>query len=121
PIVSQVAERLSGPRLALIAEAAHVIPPIGAQGLNMSLKDIRVLRDLVSEAATAGQDIGAPGLLSRYARARHAEIAAKVAGVDMLNRAAMADIQPVRDLRNLGLRVLSETPLKGVAMRMGLG
>ncbi len=121
PIISQRAERLFGPRLALIAEAAHVIPPIGAQGLNMSLKDIAVLRDLMGEAAATGRDIGAHGLLERYARTRQAEITARIAGVDVLNRAAMAEAQELRDFRNFGLRMLAGSPLKAVAMRAGLG
>lgn len=50
PIISQLATRMSGERLALIAEAAHVVPPIGAQGLNMSLGDLQVLLDLASQA-----------------------------------------------------------------------
>ena len=61
PIVSQVADRLDGPRTALVAEAAHVVPPIGAQGLNMSLRDIATLLDLALEARAAGADIGAAG------------------------------------------------------------
>ena len=54
PIVTQVADRLDGPRTALVAEAAHVVPPIGAQGLNMSLRDIATLLDLCVEARSAG-------------------------------------------------------------------
>ena len=64
PIVSQIADRLDGPRTALVAEAAHVVPPIGAQGLNMSLRDIATLLDLAIAARDAG-DIGARGLLAR--------------------------------------------------------
>ncbi|QHQ35069.1 FAD-dependent monooxygenase [Algicella marina] len=117
PIISQKAERLFGPRLALIAEAAHVIPPIGAQGLNMSLKDIAVLRDLMVGAG----DIGDRALLERYARARAGDIATRIAGVDALNRAAMAEAQGLRDLRNLGLRAMAEGPLKAAVMKAGLG
>ena len=46
PIISQVADRLYSKRLALIGETAHVVPPIGAQGLNMSIADIKFLSDL---------------------------------------------------------------------------
>jgi 2-octaprenyl-6-methoxyphenol hydroxylase len=122
PIVSQAADRLEGPRLALVAEAAHVIPPIGAQGLNMSLRDIATLRDLVVEARDAGGDIGAPGLLARYGRARHADILVRIAGVDLLNRAAMAETPGLRDLRRAGLRLLhGVAPVRRTAMRLGLG
>jgi len=122
PIISQVAGRLDGPRAALIAEAAHVIPPIGAQGLNMSLRDIATLRDLCRSARDAGRDIGAPDLLARYHRARHGDILMRVAGVDALNRAAMTELQPLRDLRRAGLRTLHGLrPLRRGAMRLGLG
>jgi 2-octaprenyl-6-methoxyphenol hydroxylase len=122
PIVAQVADRLDGPRTALIAEAAHVVPPIGAQGLNMSLADIATLLDLVAAARADGGDIGAPELLARYHRARHGEILARVAGIDALNRAAMAGSRPLRDLRRAGLKLLHGAgPLRKAAMRLGVG
>lgn len=118
PIVSQIADRLAGPRTALIAEAAHVVPPIGAQGLNMSLADLAMLLELAAEA----DDIGAPELLERYHRRRHREIGLRAAGIDALNRAAMAEPRPLRDLRRLGLATLhGVAPLRHAAMRLGLG
>ncbi len=116
PIISLIAARLTGPRVALIAEAAHVVPPIGAQGLNMSLGDIAALMK-----ATEGDDPGAASALSLYQR-RWAELAARVAGVDALNRAAQTEIQPLRDLRRFGLGTLIRIrPAKHLAMRLGLG
>lgn len=118
PIISQLAHRLTAERLALVAEAAHVVPPIGAQGLNMSLADIRCLTDLVAEAA----DPGAPGVLDAYARARTPDMLARVAGIDLLNRAAMLQPQPLRDLRRAGLTALhGVAPLRRGLMRLGLG
>jgi len=119
PIISQIADRMVGERVALVAEAAHVVPPIGAQGLNMSLADLRVLLDL-----TEGNrdDPGAPELLARFARARHAEIVARVTGVDALNRASMAQAQGLRDLRLRALNAIySVAPIRRVMMRAGLG
>jgi 2-octaprenyl-6-methoxyphenol hydroxylase len=122
PIVSQIADRLDGPRTALVAEAAHVVPPIGAQGLNMSLADIAALLDLCEAARDAGGDIGAPELLARYHQARHREIALRIAGIDALNRAAMSESRTLRDLRLAGLRALHGLrPLRRAAMRLGLG
>jgi len=122
PIISQIAERLDAPRVALIAEAAHVVPPIGAQGLNMSLKDIDTLATLCVEARAKGEDIGAPALLARYHRARWPDTAAHVAGIDALNRAAMAENQSLRDLRRAGLKTIHDVkPLRRIAMRAGLG
>ena len=119
PIVSQIAARMTGERTALMAEAAHVMPPIGAQGLNMSLADLRCLLDL---SRAAPQDIGSRPMLDAYHRSRHAEIAARVAGVDLLNRAAMAGAPSLRDLRAGALNALyALTPLRQTVMRAGLG
>ncbi len=121
PIVAQVASRLDGPRTALVAEAAHVVPPIGAQGLNMSLRDIATLLDLCIAARDAGDDIGAPDLLSRYNRRRHPDVLLRMAGLDALNRAAMAGARPLRDLRRTGLKALhGNPPLRRAVMRLGL-
>ena len=122
PIIAQQAARLDGPRLALLAEAAHVIPPIGAQGLNMSLADLAALAGLLAEARNAGQDIGAPALLARYSRARLPDMAARIAGVDALNRASMASAAPLHELRRQGLKLLHGVkPLRKAAMFAGLG
>ncbi len=120
PIIAQRAARLNGPRTALLAEAAHVIPPIGAQGLNMSLTDLKHLKSLVIEAR--GQDIGAPELLQKYHRARWADMAARIKGVDLLNRASMAGSPMLKDLRRAGLKTLhSVRPLRDELMKRGLG
>lgn len=122
PIIAQVADRLDGPRCALVAEAAHVVPPIGAQGLNMSLGDIEALVALVAEAEAAGRDIGGGALLAQFNRRRHPAILARVMGVDLLNRAAMAEFQPLRDLRLAGLKALHGiAPIRQAAMRLGTG
>lgn len=122
PIITQHAAQLFGPRLALLAEAAHVIPPIGAQGLNMSLADLETLHDLLVSARDAGRDIGAPELLATYNRARMPDIRARIVGVDLLNRAAMAQSQTMRNLRRSGLKLLHATaPLRRTAMAAGLG
>jgi 2-octaprenyl-6-methoxyphenol hydroxylase len=116
PIIGQIAARLNGQRLALVAEAAHVIPPIGAQGLNMSLADIETLARLAEEARDKGRDIGGPDLLSAYQRQRYPEMAARVAGIDLLNRAAQAEEQPLRDLRRAGLKAIHDIrPLRRLA------
>ena len=118
PIIGQVALGLVAERLALIAEAAHVVPPIGAQGLNMSLADVETLAGLVAEAP----DPGNPALLAAYERRRWPEMTARIAGIDALNRAARAEALPLRDLRRLGLKAIHEMPpLRRLAMRLGLG
>ncbi len=119
PIIAQKADQVTGPRSALVAEAAHVVPPIGAQGLNMSLADIQCLRDLLE---TSRGDPGAPELLKTYARKRLPDVSARVLAVDFLNRAAIAQSPALRDLRLKGLETLYEmTPLRRAAMKAGLG
>ena len=119
PIISQIAERLIAQRTALIAEAAHVVPPIGAQGLNMSLGDLRVLLEL---AVDAPDDLGSERMLSAYHRRRHPEIRLRVTGIDALNRASMVGAQGLRDMRAAALDALySVAPVRKTLMKAGLG
>ncbi|MCE8546831.1 UbiH/UbiF family hydroxylase [Ruegeria pomeroyi] len=119
PIISQSAERLTGERVALMAEAAHVVPPIGAQGLNMSLGDLRALLEL---AQARPEDLGDAQMLAAYHKARHAEIELRVKGIDLLNRASMVEARPLRDARAMGLNALySLAPVRRTLMQMGLG
>lgn len=119
PIISQIADRFSGERTALIAEAAHVVPPIGAQGLNMSLADTRALLELAQENPT---DPGNRAMLNSYNRRRWPEVRARVTGIDLLNRASMMGAQRLRDMRATALNALySAAPVRKTLMRAGLG
>jgi 2-octaprenyl-6-methoxyphenol hydroxylase len=119
PIIGQLAERMSGQRTALMAEAAHVVPPIGAQGLNMSLGDLRVLLELASANPAA---LGDPKMLDTYNRRRHLEARARVLGVDLLNRTSMLGAQGLRDLRASALNgFYTVAPIRKTLMRAGLG
>jgi 2-octaprenyl-6-methoxyphenol hydroxylase len=119
PIISQIADRMTGERTALMAEAAHVVPPIGAQGLNMSLADLAVLLDL-AQADPAG--IGSVKMLDSYQRRRHLDVQARVTGIDTLNRASMMGGQSLRDLRATALNALySIAPVRKTLMKAGLG
>lgn len=116
PIISQIADRFTGPRTALIAEAAHVLPPIGAQGLNMSLADLGALLDL-SKA-----DPGSAASLARFERSRRPEAYARLLGIDALNRASQAQLRPLRDLRAAALGgFYGITPVRRLMMKAGLG
>lgn len=118
PIISQAALHLCAERLVLIAEAAHVMPPIGAQGLNTSLHDIETLADLLA----AAPDPGAEDLLRRFERQILPRTLARIAGIDFLNRAAIAEPQPLRDLRRAGLKAIASIPpLRSFAIRAGMG
>lgn len=119
PIITQHATRLSGERLALVAEAAHVLPPIGAQGLNMSLSDIATLLEL----SQAHRDtLGSAKMLDAYHKARFPDIQLRVRGIDLLNRASQASGQTARDARATGLNALyALPPVRKMLMQMGLG
>ena len=117
PIISREADRLTERRTALIAEAAHVMPPIGAQGLNTSFADIRALRD-----AALRHGLGTEEMLADYTRARAGDITLREIGVEALNRAALAQAQPLRDLRRRGLGLLAGlAPIRRAAIRKGMG
>jgi 2-octaprenyl-6-methoxyphenol hydroxylase len=108
---------MSAQRTALIAEAAHVVPPIGAQGLNMSLADIGALLDLATPA-----NLGDDAMLAAYHKARYPQIKTRVLGIDALNRASMVTGQAGRDLRKTALETLyAIAPVRQTLMRQGLG
>lgn len=119
PIITQSAARMYGERSVLMAEAAHVMPPIGAQGLNMSIADLNALLTL-AEANRA--DLGNAAMCEAYHRTRHLDIAARLTGIDALNRASMMGGQALRDLRATALNALySVAPVRKTLMRAGLG
>ncbi|PVH30651.1 UbiH/UbiF family hydroxylase [Pararhodobacter oceanensis] len=117
PIISQIAERWTGQRSALMAEAAHVVPPIGAQGLNMSLADLTTLLELATP-----ETLGTPEMLQAYERRRALEVKLRQVGVDALNRASMLESRPLRDLRAGALNALySVAPVRRSLMQLGIG
>lgn len=119
PIITQVADHMVATRVALIAEAAHVMPPIGAQGLNMSLADLSALLDL---AVANPADLGSADMLKRFEAKRHLEVKARLAGIDLLNRTSMLGEPFLRDLRAGALNALySLAPVRKTLMKAGLG
>ena len=108
-------------RVALVGEAAHVIPPIGAQGLNLGLRDAATIAELVVEAREADRDPGSPELLAQYDRMRRADVTARTAAVDVLNRSLLSDFLPVQSARGFGLYLLDRiAPLRRAVMREGV-
>lgn len=119
PIIAQIADRFDAERTALLAEAAHVVPPIGAQGLNMSLADLACLLAL---AKSAPERLGDRDMLAAYNRRRWPEVKARVMGIDLLNRTSMLSARPLRDLRAGALNALySLSPVRHALMKAGLG
>jgi len=121
PLQTLKAKTLTAPRMVLMAEAAHVISPITAQGLNLSLRDVAALAETIVDAARAGMDIGAPGILKSYEKRRRIDINTRVFGVDGMNKIVSNDADFIKDLRRAGLKTLDNiTPLRKIAMKIGL-
>lgn len=108
-------------RTVLVGEAAHVVPPIGAQGLNLGLRDASDLADMVRDAGINGQDIGASDVIARFARMRRTDIRSRTFAIDMANRSLLSDLLPMQAIRAAGVHAMGAIgPLRRLAMREGL-
>jgi 2-octaprenyl-6-methoxyphenol hydroxylase len=122
PLSGLEAEHMGRNRVALVGEAARVIAPIGAQGLNLALRDVATLADYVADASASGGDVGGIELLRGYDRARAADAASRSVSVDLLNRSLLSDFVPLHALRGVGLHLLANIPaFRRFAMQRGLG
>ncbi len=121
PLSGLTATSLVGPRLALVGETAHVFPPIGAQGLNLSLRDIRDLFSVVASAKRAHADFGGKTVLSAYEKKRFSDIRTRTNAVDMLNRSLLTGFLPVQAARSAGMYLAGRIgPLRRLLMREGI-
>lgn len=110
PLKLQIAREFVAPRLALIGDAAHVVHPIAGQGLNLGLKDVAALAQMVVEAMRLGLDHGAADVLERYQRWRRFDTALMAMVTDVMNRLFSNEVAPVRALRDFGLGVVDRLP-----------
>ena len=122
PLAVETARQFARNRIALIGEAGHAMPPIGAQGLNLGLRDAATIGELVVEAQRDGDDFGGPDLLARYDAARRADVKSRSFAVDLINRTLLSDFLPVQGARGLGLYLIDRIgPLRRAVMREGVG
>lgn len=113
---------LTAPRIALIAETAHTMSPITAQGLNLSLRDVADLARIIGESRALGLDPGAPDTLKRYERSRRADILTRTSGVDALMRLVSTDRRLPRLIRRGAFQAVSLIPpLKRISILYGMG
>jgi 2-octaprenyl-6-methoxyphenol hydroxylase len=110
PLELSLAQAFTAPRLALVGEAAHAIHPIAGQGLNLGLRDVAALAEVLAEARARGEDIGAAPVLERYARWRRFDTAALAAATDLFARLFSNDNPLLRGLRDLGMAAVSSSP-----------
>lgn len=108
-------------RVALVGEAGHVIPPIGAQGLNLGLRDAATIAEAAADALRQGRDPGGDDALAAYSAARMADVTSRVWTVDVLNRSLLSAFVPVQLMRGAGLTALKMLgPLRRALVREGL-
>ncbi len=121
PLAWMQAHTTAARRVMLVGEAAHVMPPIGAQGLNLGFRDVGCLIDCVVGAVQAGHDPGGLDTLSAYHQSRAADIGVRMTAVDALNRSLLSDLIPVHLARGAGLHLLAAIgPLRRRVMAEGL-
>ena len=116
------AERYLDRRLVLVGDAAHVIHPIAGQGLNLGLRDVAALAQVLVEAKRRGRDLGGAEVLADYQRWRRFDNSLLMVVTDGLNRLFSNDLAPLRLVRDLGLAAVNELPpLKRLLMRHAMG
>lgn len=121
PLAVATARRFADRRIALVGEAAHVIPPIGAQGLNLGLRDAATIGELAVAAQRERRDIGGNDVLDAYDKMRRADVGSRTLAIDLLNRTLLTDFLPVQGLRGLGLYAIDRIgPLRRAVMREGV-
>jgi 2-octaprenyl-6-methoxyphenol hydroxylase len=122
PLGLSVARTFIADRLALVGDAAHVIHPIAGQGLNMGLKDVAALAEVIVDAARLGLDPGSLAVLERYQRLRRFDTVAMGVATDGLNRLFSNQSDVLRFVRDVGLGVVDRLPaLKHLFIREAAG
>jgi 2-octaprenyl-6-methoxyphenol hydroxylase len=121
PLAAETAKTFAASRVTLVGEAAHRIPPIGAQGLNLGLRDAATIGELAVTAKQSGDDIGGDDVLSRYDTLRRADVTSRTLAVDLLNRSLLSSFLPMQGARGLGLYLMNNVgPLRRAVMREGV-
>ena len=122
PLTTETAERFAANRVALVGEAGHVLPPIGAQGLNLGIRDAAALAELAADARRKGRDSGDDILIEQYDELRRADVRSRAIAVEIANWSLMTDFLPVHAARGLGLHLASRFGFfRRALMRQGLG
>jgi 2-octaprenyl-6-methoxyphenol hydroxylase len=122
PLSLSHAQSYVAQRLALVGDAAHAIHPIAGQGLNMGIRDIAALAEVIIDARRLGRDIGAPDILAEYERWRRFDNMVLAVVTDVITRIFSNDVAPLRVARSLGLGAVNAiAPLRRNLMRHAMG
>ena len=115
PITGMIAKTFGVGNLAIVGDAAHTFPPIGAQGFNLGTRDIQTLADIYSRFADT-EDRG-----RLYDQQRRIDVETRTRGVDLLNKSLLSDFLPMQMIRTAGLQILKNVnPIRKTAMRLGI-
>ena len=121
PLAIEQPRQFAKNRIMLAGEAAHVLPPIGAQGLNMGLRDAADIAAIVTDVLSRGDDPGAEPAVMRFNAARRGDITSRTLAIHLANRSLLSDFVPMQAMRAAGLHLLNAVgPLRRIAMREGL-
>lgn len=122
PLSLQHAHTYIGERIALIADAAHGMHPIAGQGLNMGMRDIKALVEILKDTREAKQDLGNEDVLQKYQRARHFDNMTMMAATDALNKLFSNNLPFIAPLRRLGIALANRSPTaKRFLMHQAMG
>jgi 2-octaprenyl-6-methoxyphenol hydroxylase len=110
PLDMHLARAFATNRFALIGDAAHGVHPIAGQGLNLGLRDVAALTEVIADAARLGLDVGSPAVLERYERWRRLDSMLSAATFDGLNRLFSNDVTVARTARDFGLGLIERMP-----------
>ena len=122
PLGVEIADRFADNRVALAGESGHVIPPIGAQGLNLGIRDSAEIARLAGQALRQGDDPGSKSVIAAYDLNRRGDIRSRAAAVELLGRSLLTEFLPVHLARSVGLEIASRVSLlRRNLMRAGVG
>jgi 2-octaprenyl-6-methoxyphenol hydroxylase len=121
PISGLTARSFAKNRIMLVGESAHVLPPIGAQGLNLGLRDAALVAELIEDEKSLEEDFGSDHIMQTYDRRRRLDIFPRTVVVDLLNRSLIHNFAPLQGARGLGLFMLNHiSPLRRQVMQRGM-
>ena len=122
PLAVETAERFASRRVALVGDAAHLLPPIGAQGLNLGIRDAITIAELTVDVMRSGGDPGSEIAMEAYGRRRRADVRSRTLFVELFNRSLLSGFLPAHLARGLGLELATHVGfVRRALMRQGLG